>query len=321
MKERSRGTRNTVNIIWPDMRSFFRMVKFAFQGIFRNFWLSFVTTTVFLLTLFTINAVIVLNVLADAAIKSVEDRVHIEIYFVPGTTSAQEAAVSGYLTGLPQVKEVLVIPADKALEQFKDRHARDPEILAALEEIGVNPLGDALKVTASSPEDFTFILQAVETPEFSPYIREKDAEDYQTVVEKLTNLSEKVRLGGFVMALFFALIATLIVFNTVRVAIYIHRDEIAVMRLVGARDWFIRGPFLAEVIIYSFVATVLMGGVIALSLYFWEPNIQAFFAGTDISLSKFYLDNALLMFSSQFLGLVLLSVVTSAMAMRKYLKV
>jgi cell division transport system permease protein len=303
------------------MRSFFRMMKFAFQGILRNFWLSFVTTTVFLLTLVTINTVITLNVLADAAIRSVEDRVHVQIYFMPGTTPATEAAVSGYLSGLSEVKEVIVIPADQALAEFKAKHAKDADILAALEEIGANPLGDALKVTARSPQDFPFILQAVETPEFAPHIREKDAEDYQAVVDGLTVLSERVRVGGLVLALFFALIATLIVFNTVRVAIYIHRDEIAVMRLVGARDWFIRGPFFFEVVVYSAIATLLMGGILAVSLALWEPYVQAFFAGTEVRLSSFYLDNAFILFGVQFGGLVLLSVGTSALAMRKYLRV
>ena len=123
------------------------------------------------------------------------------------------------------------------------------------------------------------------------------------------------------LAIFFALIATLIVFNTVRVAIYIHRDEIAVMRLVGARDWFIRGPFFFEVVFYSFVAAVLMGGIIAASLALWEPYIQAFFAGTEVKLSSFYIDNAFILFGAQFFGLVILSVGTSALAMRKYLRV
>jgi len=297
------------------------MIKFAFQGIFRNFWLSFVTTSVLLLTLVTINAVIMLNVLANAAIKAVEDRVHVEIYFVPGTTQAVEQNVAGYLTGLAEVREVIVVPEEEALRAFKLRHANDPEILAALEEIGSNPLGDALSVTARSPEDFPFILAAVETPEFAASIREKDAEDYKGFIESLTALSTKIRLGGLALAGFFALIAILIVFNTVRVAIYVHRDEIAVMRLVGARDWFIRGPFFLEVIVYSATATLAMAGLLAVALALWEPYIKAFFVSAELSLSSYYWSNAVVIFGGQFCGLVLLGVLTSALAMRKYLRV
>lgn len=297
------------------------MVTFAFQGIFRNFWLSFITTTVFVLTLVTINSVILLNVIAKAAISSFEDRVHVEIYFNPGTSIEVQQSVQGYLSSLPEVRDVVVIPADVALEQFKARHADDPELLAALEELGENPLGDALRVSADSPEDFPFILEAVETPEFAPYIREKGAADYEEVVNVLVSLSNKVHAGGLALASFFALIAVLIVFNTIRVAIYVHRDEIAVMKLVGAHDWFIRGPFFVEVVVYSAVATVIMAGILAGTLSIWEPNIRDFFTGVDLEISRFYISNAPLLFGSQFLGLVILSVVASSLAMRKYLKV
>jgi cell division transport system permease protein len=297
------------------------MFTFAFQGTIRNFWLSFVTTTVFVLTLITINAVILLNVIAASAIQSVEDRVHVEIYFNPGTSPEIEQSVRGYLSGLTQVREVILIPAEQALADFKAAHANDPEVLAALEEIGANPLGDALRVSAYGPEDFPFILEAVDTPEFSPYIREKGTADYQDIVQSLTSLSQKVRVGGLILASFFAMIAVLIVFNTIRVAIYVHRDEIAVMKLVGAHDWFIRGPFFIEVIGYSAVATVVMAGILFSSLSLWDPYIRSFFTGVNLELQTFYLKNILLLFGSQFIGLAVLGVATTALAMRRYLKV
>lgn len=303
------------------MRSLLRLFKFAFQSVLRNFWLSFVTTSVLVLTLLTVNMLIAMNVLADATIKSIQDKVQVEVYFNPGTSEDIQKSVHGYLSALPQVKDVAVVPEEQSLEAFKTLHADDPEVLAALEEVGGNPIGDSLLISANNPEDFEFILAALDSsPEYTSYIKEKNYADHKAVIERLSGFSDKVKLGGLGLAAFFALISVLIVFNTIRVAIYVHRDEIAVMKLVGAQDWFVRGPFLLEAIFYSAAATALMAGVIALILKFLEPQIRSFFAGVDVGLATFYWDNALVIFGTQFLALAALSMITTLFAMRKYLK-
>jgi cell division transport system permease protein len=214
-----------------------------------------------------------------------------------------------------------VIPAEESLAAFKTLHADDPEILAALEEVGGNPIGDSLLISANNPDDFEFILAALDSsPEYAPYIKEKNFADHEAVIERLSGFSEKVKLGGLSLAGFFALISILIVFNTIRVAIYVHRDEIAVMKLVGAQDWFVRGPFLLEAIFYSAMATGIMAVVCVVVLKFLEPQIQSFFAGVDVSLGTYYLENAILIFGAQFLALATLSMITTLFAMRKYLK-
>lgn len=303
------------------MRSIVRLVKFAVQSIFRNFWLSFVTTTVLVLTLVTVNALIVLNVLAESTIQSIEDKVQVEVYFNAGTSEDIQKSVRGYLSALPEVKDVAVVPAADSLEAFKALHADDPEILAALEEVEGNPIGDSLLISANDPTDFEFILAAIDSsPEYAPYIKEKNFADHKAVIERLTSFSDKVRLGGLGLAGFFALISMLIVFNTIRVAIYVHRDEIAVMKLVGAPDWFVRGPFLLEAVFYSAAATALMAGGIAAILQLLEPQIRSFFAGVDINLTTYYWQNAVAIFGLQFLALAILSTITTLFAMRKYLK-
>jgi cell division transport system permease protein len=304
------------------MRSALRLVKFAVQSAFRNFWLSFVTTSVLLLTLLTVNMLIVMNVLADATIHSIEDKVQVEVYFNQATSEDIQKSVHGYLAALPEVKDVAVIPAEESLEAFKTLHADDPEILAALEEVGGNPIGDSLLISAHNPDDFEFILAALDSsPEYAPYIKEKNFADHQAVIERLAGFSDKVRLGGLGLAGFFALISILIVFNTIRVAIYVHRDEIAVMKLVGAQDWFVRGPFLLEAIFYSAAATAIMAGICVFVLKFLEPQIRSFFAGVDVSLATYYWENALLIFGAQFVALAALSMITTLFAMRKYLKI
>lgn len=303
------------------MRSFFRVIRFAIQSMMRNFWLSFVTVSVFLLTLLTVNAVIILNVLADASVKSVESRVQVTVYFNQDASPETVKSVQGYLLGLSQIKEASYISADEALVAFKETHKSDPVILAALDEVDGNPLGQALKIRAYNAADFPFILQALETPEYTPFIKEKDYKDYTAAIATLSDFSEKVRLGFFGMAGFFGFIAMLIVFNTIRVAIYVHRDEIGIMKLVGANDWFVRGPFAVESIFYALLATALMAGIIAITLTFANPLIISFFNGVDVNLISYYTTNAIPLFLTQFGALAFLGLGTTAFAMRRYLRV
>lgn len=303
------------------MRSFLRGIRFAFQSMLRNFWLSFVTVSVFCLTLLTVNAVIMLNVLAQASVKSVEERVQVTVYFTSDASETIVKNVQGYLLGLSQVKEVAYVSADEALESFKARHSSDPVILAALEEVDGNPLGQALKIRSYSADDFPFIIEALNTPEYSPFIKEKDYNDYTTALAALSDFSAKVRFGFLGLAGFFGFIAILIVFNTIRVAIYVHRDEIGIMKLVGANDWFVRGPFLLESVFYALAATVLVAGAGYVALTAANPYILRFFTGVDVDLLGYYSSNALIIFGGQFLLLAVIGLATTGVAMRRYLRV
>lgn len=303
------------------MRSFFRIVRFAFQSMLRNFWLSFVTISVFCLTLLTVNSVIVLNVLAQASVKSVEERVQVTVYFTSDASEDMVKSVQGYLLGLSQVKEVSYITAEEALESFKARHASDPVILASLDEVGGNPFGQAVKIRSYSAADFPFIIEALNTPEYAPFIKERDYNDHTVALQTLSDFSTKVRFGFLFLAAFFGFIAVLIVFNTIRVAIYVHREEIGIMKLVGANDWFVRGPFLFETIFYAFIATAIMTVAMFAALSAANPYILSFFKGVDVDLISYFSSNALLIFGGQFIGLSVIGLCTTAVAMRRYLRV
>jgi len=301
--------------------SFSRVIKFTFQNILRNFWLSFITMTVFLLTLVTINSVLFINVVADSVLESVEKKVEVTVYFTPEASEDITKAAQGYLRGFSQVRDVQYISAEDALATFQERHAFDDVILSSLNEIGDNPFGNALVISAMSTNDFDFILEALETPEFSPYIRDKDFDDYQTIIEKINALSLRIRIAGFALAALFGLIAVLIIFNTIRVAIYVHRDEIGIMKLVGANDWFARGPFLLEAILYSLVAVIMMIIIMFIFLTASETSLMNYFDESYNSVYQYFLNNSLIIFGAQFLGLAILSILTTAYAMRKYLRV
>ncbi len=301
--------------------SLIRVGTFSVQNFVRNFWLSFITITIFILTLITVNVVLVMNVLADAALRSVEEKVEVSIYFNPEASQDIVQSAQGYLLGLDQVRDVRFVSSEDALQTFITRNQGNPVLLASLDEIDGNPFGHALIVSARSPEDFDFILESIQTPEYQPFIKETDKADYQAVIENINRLSERLKYGGVALIGFFSLVAVMIIFNTIRVAIYVHRDEIGIMKLVGANDWFIRGPFLIEAIFYSAIATALMIGMSFATFRALDPWLTRYFANIETGLTSYFIQNGLLIFGAQFICLSLLSLVTTYVAMRRYLRV
>lgn len=303
------------------MRTLLRIAKFTMQSLWRNAWLSFVTLTIFLLTLLTVNAVLFVNLLADGAVRAIEEKVQVAVYFNPGTSEDMEGAVREYLLSLPQVKTIDSVTADEALADFKERHANNPTILAALDEVGGNPFGNAILVSANDPDDFSFILEAVQRPEFTESIKQTNYTNYQSAIEKISTLADRVRIGGLVLAAFFALVSVLIIFNSIRVAIYVHREEIGIMKLVGAHDWFVRAPFLLEAVLLTLLSTGLIAAlVLGVAKAFNEP-IMSYFGSADMNVWQYFTDNALLVFGGEFLALTALALFTTLFAMQKHLRV
>ena len=301
--------------------SILRAFKFTAQNILRNFWLSFITLTIFVLTLVTVNAVLFVNVVAQEVLESVEEKVEVTIYFEPEASESLVKSAQGYLRGFGQVRDVAFVSAEDALASFQERHSGDETVLASLEEIGGNPFGNALVVSTFSTDDFPFVLEAIETPEFSPYIKDKDFTDFEAIIERIDALSWRIRVAGFALAGLFAFIAMLIIFNTIRVAIYVHRDEIGIMKLVGANDWFVRAPFLLEAILYSLKATVIVAVLLYAFLRVSQHQLVAYFGESHADVAQYFIENGVLLFLLQFGALAVLSLLTTGYAMRRYLRV
>ena len=299
----------------------YRVFKFAFQNFWRNIWLSVITVSMLVLTLLTVNVLVVLNVVTGTAIDTVENKIDVSVYFKPDTSDDIIQGAQGYLRSLDQVVDAQLITADQALERFQERHLDEVDILRSLEEVDGNPFGSSLVVKARSSKDFNFILESLENPQYRDYIEKKEFDDYEEIINNINNITDKVRWFGFALSGIFMLIAILIVFNTVRVAIFIHREEISIMRLVGASSTFIRAPFLVEAALFSLLATLITIIITYPVLGILEPRFDAFFGTTSTGLLDYYNTNLLMIFGAQFIGMALINILASSVAMRKYLKI
>lgn len=301
--------------------SLFRAFKFAFQQIHRNFWLTVVTITLLVLPLLLVNILLGLNGIAQAVTQSIKEKIDLSIYLKSEVTNEQAIALRDELLQNPAIQEIELTTKEGALERFKKRHANDPAILEALNELNENPFGAVLVVKANSLDSYSQILNLLNDPKYSDLIEEKDFYDYQTTIERVKEIMKNVQKFGIGVAAVFIIIAILIVFNTIRIAIYTHRDEIGVMRLVGATNWFIRGPYLVEALFLSFTAMIVTLVILFPSLNFLQPYINNLFAGMDVNLINYFNKNFIKFFGIQFLGISVLTLVSTAVAMRRYLKI
>ncbi|OGL95702.1 hypothetical protein A2348_03675 [Candidatus Uhrbacteria bacterium RIFOXYB12_FULL_58_10] len=298
-----------------------RAVKFAFQNFGRNFWLSLITVSMLVLTLLTVNVLMVLQQVASKAIAFAEERIEVSVYFYPATAEERITGAAGYLRGLPQVRDVEVITSDEALRRFSDRHAADEAILQSLDEVGGNPFGPTLVVKAYGADDFPFILDALDNPQFRNDIREKDFSSFEDIIDRIRSTTDRIQLFGMVLSAIFLLIATLIVFNTVRIAIFIHREEIGIMKLVGATNAFVRAPFLIECLIYSLFSVAFTAVIVYSSVAVMDPKFSAFFGGESVGLLEYFIRNWYWIFGMQFVILTIINMLATMVAMRKYLRV
>jgi len=302
------------------MTSLARITKHAFQNLGRNLWLTVMTVSVLAVTLVSVNVLLSLNVIARAVSGSLEQRVDVSVYLTPTATEDEVHGVRTYLAGLPQVSVVTTIPPEEALAKFRERHKDDTAVIAALDEVGDNPLGTTLVVRAKSIDQYPAILAAIDHPAYRTIIQEKNFEDYTTLIARVQGIKDKIQQFGIAVLGVFALIALIITVNAMRVSIFTRRDEIGIMKLVGASGSFIRGPYIIESVLLSLIALVIAGAAVIGAVYAGTPYLSHFL-GADPGLLAFYRSNAFVVSASEFIALSALTVLASTYAVGRYMKV
>lgn len=299
----------------------YRTIKFAGQGFFRNIWLSIVTVIILVLTLFSVTLVAGINVVADQAVTSVQEKVDVSVYLNPQAEESDVINLRDRLENLSQVKEVGYVTKEEALEKFKERHKDDPLIMESIEQLDDNPLGATLIIKAEHIDDYPSILTVLENAEYDELIQDKNYDDNQEVITRLSDISDKIRRIGVIISVVFIVIAILIIFNTIRINIYTHREEIGIMKLVGGTNWFIRLPFLVESLMYAILAVVVTMAILYPLLGAVAPEVIIFFEGYNFDLINYFSENFIKIIGLQLTFAILLSVISSSIAIGKYMRV
>ncbi|MCR4279660.1 MAG: permease-like cell division protein FtsX [Candidatus Zambryskibacteria bacterium] len=301
-----------------------RVIRTGFFNFWRNGTVSLASVLVMMVTLMTIGFIYFSGAILDTALAELRNKIDINVTFVPSAFEDEVLNIKHSLESLPEVLLVTYISRDEALTAFKERHASDPSILAALDELGENPLGAVLNIKARDPSQYASVADFLESGSAisTSGITIVDRINYfqnKVAIDKLTSLINSADRLGFALTIFLAVISMLIAFNTIRLTIYIARDEIAVMRLVGASTTYIQGPFVVVGVIYGVVATVLALLMFLPITYWLGSTTESFFVG--FNLFSFYLGYFLEIASILLVSGVLIGALSSVMAIRKYLKV
>ena len=298
-----------------------RAFKFAWQNFWRNFWLSLVTVFILILTLLSISLVTSVNLIADNAIKAIKEKVDVDVFFKQQVAEGDVLETKSFLEQLPTVKSVAYISQEQALEDFKNEHANDDKIQSSLGELGENPLPASLVIKANDLQDYPKISKALEESDFNKFIEGKDFEDNRVVIEKLSQVTERMYQIGLIVSGVFVLIAVLVIFNTIRINIYTYREELGIMRLVGANNVFIRGPFMLDSLFYAVFASLISTGILYPTMRSATPFVNSLFEGYNFDLFQFFMSNLWIIFGVQLAASLLLCMVSSMVAIGRYLKV
>ncbi len=296
-----------------------RTSKEAVQNFFRNGWLSIATVSIMILFLYVLSVFVVIGFSANNILRNVEDKVNITIYFKPEVDENAILDIKSNLEGFNEVKSVDYISKNQALDDFKANNSDDPIILQSLDEIGSNPLLASLVVKANNPNQYQLIADYVGKAYFSDEVSRVNYGKNKEVIDKLNSIIATIRRIGISLGLFFGLVSLLISFNAIRITIYTHRQEVEIMRLVGASNTYIRLPFIFEGVIYGIVSAFISMLILFISVKFVTPYIST--TVPSANLASFYWGNfGWLLFGQVIFG-SLLGVVGSLIAMRKYLQV
>lgn len=298
-----------------------RVIIFALQNFWRNFWLSIATVSIITLSLLSISFLGVMTVLSNQALQSLQNKVDISVALKPDLKDEAVKTVKTNVERLSGVSQVDIVTADQALENFRARNASNPLIAESLLELGNNPLGASLVIRSKTPEGYQNILRQLQTPPFSDSIQDAHYDDYRKIINSTTDITAKLKRVGGIVSMAFLLITLLVVFNAIRINIYTHREEISIMRLVGATSWFIRAPFWVESVIYVLLATLLTAAIFFPLMVFIQPYVDSFFNGFSFNLVQYFNERSWWFFGAQFLGAIVLNILASTIAMRRYLKV
>lgn len=302
---------------------FKRLFKSGLTSFLRNIGLSSAATLIMAITLLIISTIFILYTFTNIALDIARDRVGgITVYFNDNATETEMQNVQAEVEAMPNVKQVTYVSREEAKQRFIELQKLKGRtiVLESINEYGPNEiiLPASLTIIASELTDYDAISKALDADRFSSYFKSKS--DNKKVIDRLSNITNTIKNLGFLLVVIFVMVTMMVVFNTIRLAIYNRRQEVEIMRLVGATNWYIRWPFFIESILYALLATIITSLLIVLAMLVFSSRIDGFFNVPGLASS---LQNGLLwqVIAINLTLSLVLGIVSSSVAIRRYLRI
>ncbi len=296
-----------------------RVLKSGLTNFWRNGWLSFATTIVMVLALFIMGTILTIDFVFNSALKNIEEKVDISVYLKQETKEDEIATIKSKIENLPEVKNIEYISRDEAWAKFQERHKTSVAISASIKELNENPLYATFNIKTHELNQFAGIINILKQDEYKNAINKINYDENKSQIDKLSEIISSIQKGGAAITLIFLIVSILITFNAIRLTIYSHQQEIEIMRLVGASNWYIKAPFVIEGIIYGLIGSLISLGVFYPLIYFASGQINGYLP--DINILNYFQTNFSIIFSVQLLAGITVGIISSLIAIRRYLRV
>lgn len=296
-----------------------RIIKLGLTNFWRNRWLSFAATLIMTLTLLIISTFVILTIIIGRTTTSIRDRMDLSVYFQDSAANEQIVSLQRQLAARSDVKEVEYVSKDEALERFKlQQQGKKVSQFINPEE---NPLPRSLDIKAMAAENLEAIYQFVNQDQFKPIVHNISYQDNKKIIDRLIAITSFLKEIGWLMSGVFVLISILVIMNTIRLTIFTRKDEIEIMRLVGANDSFIRVPFLVEGVLYGVLATFLAMALVWIGIAVIAPRTEQYL-GLAVSqqMVHFFINNFWLMLCLELIVGMTIGILCSLISIRKHIK-
>ena len=303
--------------------TFRRIAHTGMVNFMRNLSLAIAAIAVMVVTLTIVLFSLITNATFTNTIAQITDKIDISVFVKDGTTSEQSKDFVKELEKLPNVKQVTYLSKADALEAYKQQNAGNEQLLTAINET-TNPLPATIRVKPIDLNKIQDIKDYLSTPKATALQSDEASYsgDRKEAIDKITHATNVLRQIGIVTVVVFTIICALIIFNTIQMAIFNRRDEITIMRLLGANTFYIRGPFVIESIIYGILAAVISVLIVNAAFLASSTALEATSLGLlDINYASTYFGNHFwqLLLVQLMLGIVI-GAVSSIIATHRYLK-
>ena len=300
-----------------------RIIKAGLQNFVRNATLAIAAIAVMVITLTIILFSVIANATFSHTVQQITDKIDISVYLKDSVTADQRDKLLADIRALPNTKSVRYVSKDEALAQYKQQNQNNLDLLLAISQTD-NPLPATIVIKPVDPNQIEVLKTYLEQKNIKALQSDETSYsgDRKEAIDKISKATKFFREAGIVGVAVFALVSMLIIFNTIRMAIFNRRDELTIMRLLGASSWYIRGPFVVETVIYGIVS-----GIISVSLVniLFAVSASAFDASSlgilDINFANNYFSQHFWIILAGQLGIgILIGAASSIIATRRYLK-
>jgi cell division transport system permease protein len=305
------------------LTTFGRIIRTGMVNFVRGAWLAIAAMAIMVVTLTIILFSVVANATFGNTIDQITERINISVYLKDEVTAVQAKKLTADIKKLPNTASVTYLTKQQALEEYMKQNAGNEQLLSAINETD-NPLPATILIKPKDLNRLGEIRTFLDKPEVKALQSDpvSDSGERREVINKITHATNTLSRAGVIAVAVFATVSVLIIFNTIQMAIFNRRDELQIMRLLGASTWYIRGPFVVEAIIYgilSAIASVLIINAIFVTAS--DSLVASSFNLFDIGFAQQFLEShywALL--TLQLMLGIFIGAASSVIATRRYLK-